>query len=346
MMPNLPFLPATIGTLLDKLPGSVQAAIEEIRVREARPLEIVAGGESRFVGRDGRLTAEPSEAYAPSKDDALKLLDLLTNHSLYTFEEELRRGFITTVGGHRVGLAGKAVLERGQIRHLRDIAGFNIRIAREVLGVGRSLLSALWDEEASSVHQTLIVSPPRHGKTTLVRDLARLLSTGVGLSTWRPQVGLKVAIVDERSEIAACVKGVPSFDVGPRTDVLDGCPKAEGMMMMIRSMSPDVLIVDEIGRPEDAVALQEALHAGVRVIATAHGRTIEELKGRPVMRRLLEERMFGRVVELTRSRERGMRLAVRDGFGRLIGDPERTGAGAGASAGASAGLGEGGRSSC
>lgn len=321
MQSILPFLPAAIGGLIDKLPGDMRAAVEEIRIRESRPLEVVADGESRFVSALGVLTSNPDEGYKPTKDDSLKLLDLLTNHSLYTFEEELRRGYITVAGGHRVGLAGKTVLERGEIKHIRDVGSFNIRIAREVRETGRKLLPAIWDERASTVHQTLIVSPPRQGKTTLIRDLARLISSGTDWGNGRTYAGLKVAIVDERSEIAACVKGVPTFDVGPRTDVLDGCPKAEGMMMMIRSMSPDVMIVDEIGRPEDAAALQEALHAGVRVIATAHGRHAEEAAGRPVLRQLLAERMFGRVVELSRVRKAGIRYKVWDCFaGKAIAD--------------------------
>lgn len=313
----LPFLPARIRGMLERLPGTAGNRLEEIRIRESRPLELIVDGESRFVSPDGNLTDIADTGYRPSKEDGLKLLDLLTNHSLYTFEEELRRGYITIAGGHRVGLAGKTVLERGEVKHIRDVASFNIRIARELPGIGKRLLPAIWDESAGTIHQTLVISPPRQGKTTLIRDLARLISAGErNGEPARP--GLRVGIVDERSEIAASVKGVPAFDVGPRTDVLDGCPKAEGMMMMIRSMSPDVLIVDEIGRPEDATALQEALHAGVRVIATAHGRGAEDVGDRPVMRRMLEERVFARLVELSRSRRSGTRYTVWDASGRKV----------------------------
>jgi stage III sporulation protein AA len=315
----LPYLPEPLRGMLDKLPAPDRSAAEEIRIREMRPLEIVVAGKPRFVSPDGKLTLDPSQAYLPKKEDSARLLDLLTNHSVYTFEEELRRGYITIAGGHRVGLAGRALLERGEVRLLRDIGSFNIRIAREIKGAGVPLIPVLWDKAAGNVHQTLVVSPPQHGKTTLVRDLARLISAGGLSGDGRTHAGLKVGIVDERSEIAACVKGVPSFDVGPRTDVLDGCPKAEGMMMMIRSMSPDVLVVDEIGRPEDAAALHEALHAGVRVIATAHGRDAEDACARPVMRALLQERMFSRIVEMSRSEATGIRrCTVRDADGRVL----------------------------
>ncbi|TMV51411.1 stage III sporulation protein AA [Paenibacillus mesophilus] len=330
----LAFLPARIRGMIERLPGMAGVRLEEIRIREARPLELVIDGESKYVTPDGTLTTDAGKGYRPSKEDGLRLLDLLTNHSLYTFEEELRRGYITIAGGHRVGLAGKTVLERGEVKHIRDVASFNIRIARAVPGLGKPLLSAIWDESAGTIHQTLVISPPRQGKTTLIRDLARLISAGETTGTPFVQSGQRVGIVDERSEIAACVKGVPSFDVGPRTDVLDGCPKAEGMMMMIRSMSPDVLIVDEIGRQEDAAALQEALHAGVRVIATAHGRSVGDVRDRPVMRRILEERMFARLVELTRNRRTGSRYNVWDASGRKVAEL------------AAAELGESGRTPC
>lgn len=316
----LPFLPPRIRGMLEKLPGEAGGRLEEIRIRESRPLELVIDGESRFVAPDGALIGEPRSGYAPSRDEMLKLLDLLTNHSLYTFEEELRRGYITIAGGHRVGLAGKTVLERGEVKHIRDVASFNIRVARAIPGLAEALVPALWDRSGETIHQTLVVSPPRQGKTTLIRDLARTISEGrrSGTAGAEARPGLRVGIVDERSEIAACVKGVPAFDVGPRTDVLDGCPKAEGMMMMIRSMSPDVLVVDEIGREEDATALREALHAGVRVIATAHGRTVGEVRNRPALKRLLEERVFARLVELTRCRRAGSRYVVWDEAGRKV----------------------------
>lgn len=257
-----------------------------------------------------------------------RLLDLISNHSLYTLEEELRKGFITIPGGHRIGLAGRTVLSGGRVEYLRDINGFNVRVAREVHGVADRILPYLLDMKSGQVLHTLILSPPQQGKTTLLRDLARQISSGTKLTGGtelvqgiRPR--LKVGIVDERSEIAGSYKGVPGFDVGPRTDVMDGCPKAEGMMMMLRSMSPDVLIVDEIGRPEDAEAVMEALHAGVSVIATAHGRDLSELSARPALRTLITEQMFQRYVQLQRT-SRGMTFRLADGKMRGL---QQTGAG-------------------
>jgi len=252
----------------------------------------------------------------------VKLIDLLSNHSLYTMEEQLRRGFITVQGGHRVGIAGKVVLDHGAIRHIRDITCFNIRVAREFPGIGAPVLPYLLDPTLHTVHQTLIVSPPQQGKTTLLRDLAMLISYG-RLKTVFPWQGLKVAIVDERSELAACMDGVPSFDIGPRTDVLDACPKAEGMMMMIRSMSPDVIVVDEIGREQDADSIHEAMHAGIRVIATSHGRDIEDILRKPVLRQLIDQQLFSRIVVLGKRSRTTSPHQIFDGAGRQLLFPDR-----------------------
>lgn len=274
--------------------------LEEIRIREGRPLEILYGSRNGFPDAAGRLSSSPEQAYIPDREECVRLLDVLTRHSLYSFEEELRRGYITVAGGHRIGLAGRAVLENGKVKMLKDVTSFNIRYARQVKGCGGRVLPQLLDRDASTVHHTLVLSPPQQGKTTLIRDLVRLISEG----TRELPGGRKVGIVDERSEIAACVRGVPTFDLGPRTDVLDGCPKAEGMMMMIRSMSPEVLVVDEIGTLQDAEAVWEAMNAGIRVIATAHGRDLEESGGRPALRKLLQEGIFRRFVQLSRQGER------------------------------------------
>ncbi|ANE48079.1 stage III sporulation protein AA [Paenibacillus swuensis] len=314
-------LPLSLQHIIASLPDKVQARLEEIRIRENRPLEIVYEGHYRFVTPQGMLSEQPEGAYLPPREECLKLLDLISNHSLYTLEEELRRGYITVRGGHRIGLAGRAVLDRGQVKQLRDIAGFNIRLAKEIVGAADALFPLLLDPARHAPHHTLLISPPQQGKTTLLRDLARIAGSGVpGLHVKARKVG----IVDERSELAACVKGVPTFNVGSRTDVLDACPKAEGMMMMIRSMSPEILIVDEIGRREDAEAIQEALHAGIIVIATAHGRGLDDIRRRPILSGMAEDGFFGRYVVLGTQGEQRTQ-AVYDGQGRRIqpGQPSR-----------------------
>ena len=296
------WLPDALCGVLDRLPGPVREQMEEIRVRQDRPLEVVYGSESSFVTPEGAVTDDPSAAWRPDRGLCRALLERITRHSLYAVEEELRSGFITVSGGHRIGMAGRVVLENGSVRRLRDIAGFNVRIARERIGCSAPVMPAIVDPAARTIRHTLIVSPPQQGKTTLLRDIVRAVSAGdwrhPAAAGWR---GRKVGVVDERSEIAACENGVPTFDLGPRCDVLDACPKAEGMMMLIRSMSPEVIAVDEIGRPEDAAALREALHAGVRVVATAHASGIDDVLSRPVLRELVAEGLFRVYLILSRT---------------------------------------------
>lgn len=311
-------LPSVIRNLLDRIPSDKAEHIQEIRIKAERPLTVVFANEFFFVTRTGHLSKDATESYSPSRADCLKLLQILTNHSIYSFEEELRKGYITVPGGHRIGLSGRTIVSGGCVRHIKEVGSYNIRIARQVLGAGEPIFPQLLDYSVKSIFHTLVISPPQQGKTTLIRDLARLISCGSWPIPGFANGGLRVGIVDERSELAACVAGVPTFDVGPLTDVMDSCPKAEGMMMMIRSMSPEVLIVDEIGSREDAAAIEEALHAGIRVIATAHGRTWEEVKERPVLKELVQAGRFERYVVLSNRFGIGSVDSIYDGAGNLL----------------------------
>jgi stage III sporulation protein AA len=278
----LNFLPKNISDLIIQIPPNQKEELEEIRIRINRPIEIMLKGSPRFL------------SYIIQPEDAFHLMNKISHFSIYTLEEELRRGFITVSGGHRIGLAGKVILEGGRVKAIRDISSFNIRIARQKIGIAESIIPYIY--KGNWMH-TMIIGPPQTGKTTLLRDIARIVSTGI------PKKGIqarKVGIVDERSEIAGCVDGIPQLTFGDRVDVLDGCPKAEGMMMMIRSMSPDVLIVDEIGRKEDADAIEEAVHAGIKLMMTTHGTSLEEVRKRPSLRMILDQGIFQRYVVLSR----------------------------------------------
>lgn len=304
-----PLLPEPVRRELAALSEMAQSQLEEIRLRQNRPLMLVL--HDRDVVRDYTVTA----------DDMARTLQLMSQSSVYALEEELRQGYLTLNGGHRVGFVGRAVVERGSVRTLKYIAGLNVRVSRELPGVASGVLAGLVSRRgrlpagsasATSmpcVNSTLIVGPPRSGKTTLLRDICRQLSDG--LPEWGI-AGLKVGLVDERSEIAGCHQGVPQRDVGLRTDVLDACPKAEGIMLLIRSMSPDVVVTDELGRAEDAAAVEEAANAGVTVIASVHGSGPDDLRRRPSLRQLMATGVFRRLVYLDRSRGPGTVTAITD----------------------------------
>lgn len=295
------YLPKSLqGPLHDERFLQMFEDIEEIRIRVDRPIEITANRTTHYV------------PYIVTMQDAEQLLEKLGNHSFYTLDEELKRGYITIRGGHRVGLAGRVILENGRVKGIRDVSSFNIRIAREKIGVADPFIPLLYD---TRWHHTMIIGPPQSGKTTFLRDLARIISSGDKRRNIPPY---KVGIVDERSEIAGCVKGVPQLTFGTRIDVLDACPKAEGMMMLIRSMSPDVLVVDEIGRKEDTEAILEAVHAGIRLIMTTHGETTEELKQRPTLRPIFEQNIFTRFIELSRKNSPVINVEIKNQRGQKI----------------------------
>ncbi|WHY65665.1 stage III sporulation protein AA [Neobacillus sp. SuZ13] len=294
----LNFLPKKIADLISKIPPNQKEELEEIRIRINRPIEITMKGKPRFL------------SHIIHPEDAIHLMNKISHFSIYTLEEELKQGFITVSGGHRIGLAGKVILEGGKVKAIRDISSFNIRIAREKVGIAEPLIPYIF--QGSWMH-TMVIGAPQTGKTTLLRDIARIASSGFGV---RGVESSKVGIVDERSEIAGCVNGIPQLTFGDRLDVLDACPKAEGMMMMIRSMSPDILVVDEIGRKEDSEAIQEAVHAGITLMMTTHGTSIEEVKNRPSLRYILEQKIFQRFIVLNRSLGPGTIAQILDANGK------------------------------
>ncbi len=289
----LEYLPSNLRRALKNL--SAVCNWEEIRLRAGRPLGIQVGEEFLPVSADGTVGVECERALLVEREDLVRAISLMTGGSAYALEEDIARGFLTLPGGHRVGVTGEVLAEDGRVVRVIHPGGINIRRGRQLRGIAVPVVRAI--REKGRWCHTLIVSPPGCGKTTLLRDLVRVMSDGLpghGLP------GCRVGLVDERSEVAACHRGRPLFDVGMQTDVADGCPKAEGMLMLLRSMGPDVLVTDELGREADVSAVWEAVSAGVVVVATAHGRDPDEVLRRPHVGELLSEKAFHRAVILSR----------------------------------------------
>lgn len=266
--------------------------LQELRIRILEPFIIVYDGQEFFLSESGTLEKEREKGYRVSPADLKETLEYISSFSLYAYEDEIRQGFITVQGGHRIGLAGKVVVENGIVKCIKHISFINIRMSHEKKGCGKRILPYIYED--GRVCHTLIISPPGCGKTTLLRDLVRLISNGDGEYS-----GMSVGVVDERSEIGACYRGMPQNDVGIRTDILDCCPKAEGMLMLIRSMSPKVLAVDEIGKREDMEALAYVMNCGCQILATVHGASVEDIRNKPVLRKMVEEKMFKRFIVLS-----------------------------------------------
>ncbi len=272
-------LPVKYQRLAQKLPDKRKSLAEEFRLRAGQPMTVVSPEGETVLG----------EKEPVSSQDLEQLCDRVTEYSRYAAAETIARGFITARGGFRIGLCGTVVVQESGQRNLRNLSSVNIRIGREVRGISEELLPQLLD--GGQFCSTVIIAPPGAGKTTLLRDMVRALSDGC--EERRP---LRVALVDERGEIAAMHRGAAQFSVGSHTDVLDGCPKAVGMEMLLRGMNPQIIAVDEITAREDLQLLQQASHSGVALLATLHGTDVAEVEQKPLFRKLLRLGVFQRAV--------------------------------------------------
>ncbi len=300
----------SVRRLLQRASPDLQK-LQEVRLRAEKPLLLRFAEAEYAVTEEGDMTHEIANAYCVSNAELQETLSCIAGYSLYAFDEEMRQGFLTVDGGHRVGIAGKAVMDDGRIRCMRHISFLNIRLSHEMPGCADRVLPYLVQD--GELCHTLILSPPGCGKTTLLRDLVRQISNGTEVLS-----GRTVGVVDERSEIAGCYLGIPQNDVGIRTDVLDGCSKTEGMMMLLRAMSPQVIAVDELGGIEDRQAVEAVFHCGCRLLATIHGSSVEDLKQRPLLRHMAEQKLFERYVLLDHSFHTGAVKSICNADGIML----------------------------
>ena len=282
----------------------------EIRLRVNKPVVINYKNEECYINNNG-LTEKIEGGYVTTLNEIKEVLQYISNYSMYAYEDEIKQGFITVEGGHRIGLAGKVVMEKDKIKNIRNIAFVNIRISHEIIGCANKILPYIYNEK--NIYHTLIVSPPMSGKTTLLRDIIRSISTGESINK-----SIKVGVVDERSEIGACYNGVPQNDLGLNTDILDCCPKSEGMMMLIRTMSPSVIAVDEIGTRSDVEAIEYVINCGCKLLATVHGTSIEDISSKPMLGKLVKEKIFERYIILDKKSHVGNIKQIFDSMGNIL----------------------------
>ena len=279
------FLPGRLKRLALALPDKQKERTEEFRLRVMHPMTVLTS--------EGELNAAPNAIDSlVTAEDLEQMLGAVTEYSRYACIETLRQGFLPLRGGFRLGVCGSAVVREGEVSNLKEISSLSLRIVCEEVGLGSGIAPQLFDESGQFL-STLILSPPGGGKTTLLRDLIRSLS--LGDSEHR---ALRVAVIDERCEIAVCCKARPQMELGNHTDVLSLCPKATGIMMVLRGMNPQLIAVDEITAAEDISAMCLAANCGVGLLASIHAASVDELTQKPLFEELLRAKVFRRCVSI------------------------------------------------
>ena len=264
--------------VLDKLDE-----LEEIRLRAQRPIILKFNNSEKII------------KYTVATEEILSCLQMICENSIYSYQNQISEGFVTVKGGHRVGITGSCVIDEGKVININYIYSLNFRIARQVIGSSNKIIKEILNLEENLVYNTLIVAPPGCGKTTILRDLIRQISTGIKDFKFK---AINVGVVDERGEIAAVYKGLPQNDIGIKVDVIDNVHKSIGMQMIIRSMAPKVIVADEIGTRDDIEAINYAMCSGCKGIFTAHGRAMEDILLNPVLKTLINTHIFEKIIFL------------------------------------------------
>ena len=256
------YLPRRIRRYLYMIP---MEGLEELRLRLGLPVALYYTDRCCYLTEKGQLSPSYTGCMVATMADISEGMELICDSSVYAVENEIKKGYITIPGGHRVGICGSVVEHDGKISNIGQVSGLNYRIAREMIGISNPLIPYICPD--NGVRNTLIISPPQCGKTTLLRDVVRSLS----------ERGKKISVIDERNELSAMHHGLPSHHLGVSSDVLEGAGKEEGMLFMLRSMSPDVIVTDELGEETEGRMLSRIIHSGVRLISTIHAGNRSEL---------------------------------------------------------------------
>jgi len=299
---------------LENIDKHLLSDIEEIRIRAGRPTTIHKLSIGYFLKNDGTLSRAPENCLILNAEDIDDLVAAFCKHSVFAYDKEIKRGFITIEGGYRIGISGRGVYKSDEMYSLRNFSGINIRIPRELIGISKRLMPYIFYNGVFL--NTLIVSPPNQGKTTLLRDIARSLGGGVECDR------KKTVIIDERSEIAGIGSNFCGYKIGDWTDVLDGIEKSRAIFMALRSLSPEIVVMDEIGLEKDLDAVFELANSGVGLIASTHAFSPENLKNKLFFKRILNERIIKRYVFLSSTLGKGTVSGVYDeNLNSILGRP-------------------------
>lgn len=285
-MEVLQYFPLRIREKINNKLGQDYNDLEEIRIRVNCPIILKFNNKEEII------------EYKVTNEDTKEILQFVCENSIYAYQNEINHGYITIRGGHRVGITGNCVIENDKVINISHIYSLNFRISKQKIGAANEVIKHIIDIENNNIFTTLIVSPPGAGKTTILRDLIRQLSTGIDYINFK---GKTIGVADERGEIAAMYKGIPQNDVGIRTDILDNVPKWVGMEMLIRSMAPQIIVADEIGNIEDVNAINYATSCGVKGIFTAHGENLEDISMNLYLKKIIELNIFEIIIFLDKS---------------------------------------------
>lgn len=280
----LNYFPVNINNVLLNLINNnkhIENNIQEIRVRVDRP--IILKIQKNNIAID----------YIVNQREMLQIIERICENSIYAYKNQICEGFLTVKGGHRVGITGTVVIDNGNIINIKYISSINFRIARQVLNCSNKILKEIINKENNNIFNSLIVSPPGCGKTTILRDTIRRISNGIDEMNF---TGKTCGVVDERGEIAAMYKGIPQNDLGIRTDVIENVSKSKGMKMLIRSMSPEVIACDEIGSKDDVDAIENAINSGVKGIFTMHGKTLDDVRNNKDVYKIIENKQIEKII--------------------------------------------------